>query len=100
MGQWASKQSSRHKISGSEPKNISKLTSSESAYRSQRKVARLRSNSQAQASRKGQRKVKEVYGARYIKHMQNVSPDIAWKRERKLRNRKKVQDSLHFPNFL
>jgi len=86
MGQWASTSSTKTK---------SDLASkSEFTYRSERKVAKLRSNSQASGTRKAQRRIGQAYGARYKKHMANIPSDIAWKRERKLRNRRRIQDSF------
>ena len=102
MGQWASRQRAVGKGSSSvnrdhETKCMSKFAFEASqSHRSERKVAKLRSNGQALGTRKGHRKIGEAYGPRYKKHMTNLSPDIAWKRERKLRNRKRIQDSFAY----
>ena len=92
MGQWASSSKATTKVCHGQ----NWASKSEFAYRSERKVAKLRANDQALGTRKGQRRVGQAYGARYKKHMTNIAPDIAWKRERKLRNRRKHQELSFF----
>ena len=86
MGQWASTSSTMTKTDLS--------SKSELSYRSERKVAKLRASADASGTRKAQRRIGQAYGARCKKHMANISSDIAWKRERKLRNRRRIQDSF------
>ena len=86
MGQWASTSSTMTKTDLS--------SKSELSYRSERKVAKLRASAEASGTRKAQRRIGQAYGARCKKHMANISSDIAWKRERKLRNRRRIQDSF------
>ena len=86
MGQWASTSSTKTKTD--------LASKSELSYRSERKVAKLRASAEASGTRKAQRRIGQAYGARCKKHMANISSDIAWKRERKLRNRRRIQDSF------
>ena len=92
MGQWASSS----KASPKQSYHSDFASKSEFAHRSERKVAKLRSNAEALGTRKGQRRIGHAYGARYKKHMANISPEIAWKRERKLRNRRRIHDSFTY----